>query len=136
MYIFTPFTNVLPENNPFKVFEDWMKVGDSVLRGTAFPNAATRVEENEAVVDLEVPGVDPDAITLSMEKNTLRVEGPVPERHLPSEAAEEAKTFSRTFELPFPVDEEHIEAKYALGVLSIRLPKVKETATRKITIIK
>jgi HSP20 family protein len=42
--------------------------------------------------------------------------------------------FSRSVELPGPVDEDRVEARLRNGVLTIQLPKQEEAKTRKIVV--
>ena len=42
--------------------------------------------------------------------------------------------FSRALELPAPVDGEHVQARYANGVLQVTLPKAAEARSRRIEI--
>ena len=46
----------------------------------------------------------------------------------------ETGNFQRTFQLPFEVEAEKIEAKYEKGVLQITLPRLKEDLPKKIKI--
>jgi len=43
-------------------------------------------------------------------------------------------SFTRTVTLPFPVDENNVEARFENGVLKVRLPKHESAKPRKITI--
>lgn len=79
-----------------------------------------------------VAGVDPDTLTVILEKDVLTICG---ER---SATAEEEQNdclyrecywgkFSRSIILPTPVQEKGIEARLANGVLKIKLPKAQES---------
>ena len=100
-------------------------------------------EKNDAyVISLELPGVLPEHVELSFEKNTLTIRGtnasglPNTENgELRVYAAERLSgSFERTIRLPEYVDSEHIEATFAHGVLTITVPKSQAATPRKIAI--
>jgi HSP20 family protein len=104
-----------------------------------FPATNVWVSENSAVVTTEVPGIDPIALEISVVKDSLTLRG--------SRKAEELKEgeayhrqerwngqFTRTLELPFPVDADKVEARFAKGVLYISLPRAEADKPRKITV--
>ena len=43
-------------------------------------------------------------------------------------------TFNRTFELPFKVDADKVEAKFSKGILYITLPRAEEDKPKKISV--
>ena len=93
--------------------------------------------EYRVLVDL--PGVDPAAIQLRVEKDTLTIQV---DRKQPKPAAGETPhrserafgTFLRSFTLPRGVDAAGVEASYEQGVLSVRLPKREEAKARTIAV--
>lgn len=92
---------------------------------------AGEVEEtgNEIVVRVEVPGMEKEDCSITIEDNMLYVSG---EKHLAR--ASQGSTyhvmeraygvFQRAIPLPRNVDADKAEANYKNGVLSVRLPKV------------
>ena len=95
--------------------------------------------ENEIVVTAELPGIERDQITLSLQENILTLHG--------VRDFERAKggnryhriersygSFSRTFTIPAIVNEDTIQADFKDGVLTIVLPKVESGAARQIRI--
>lgn len=90
-------------------------------------------------VVLDLPGVDPASIKLSVEKDTLAVTA---ERKLATLAqgqelhrSERAfGAFARSFTLPASVDAGRVEATYEAGVLSVILPKREEAKARTIPV--
>ena len=102
------------------------------LSGTLFENLMFEVTgEQPSVtqskdgydVTLDVPGVKRDDISVSVERNRLKVAGKRGER-----------SFSRSWYIPAEVDAERIESSLADGVLSIRMPLRDRGAPRKVTI--
>jgi HSP20 family protein len=91
-------------------------------------------------VHLDLPGVDPSAIRLEVEKDTLSVSAE--RRFTPSAAGEEVHrserpfgAFSRSFTLPSSVDAGRVEARYEAGVLTVTLPKREEARARTIPVV-
>ena len=114
------------------------------LRRTAFlPGYAARqyplvnlYEDKEAVyVEALAPGVDSATLDLSVQGNTLTISG---EKAASADRSAEAfhrsersaGRFVRTVDLPFAVDDAHVEATYRNGLLLVILPK-HETAKPK-----
>jgi HSP20 family protein len=94
---------------------------------------------DEFVVEFDLPGVDPDAIELSVERNVLTVRA---ERR-PSRRDENVEmqvsertlgVFSRQLFLGETLDSEHIAADYAAGVLTLRIPVAERAKPRTISI--
>ncbi|HQH29250.1 MAG TPA: Hsp20/alpha crystallin family protein [Oligoflexia bacterium] len=93
----------------------------------------------EIRLNLEVPGVDPKNIEISISGNMLTIEGEKSE-----EVEDKGKgfyrserrfgSFRRTVELPQPVEEDSISADYKNGVLTIKAKKAAGTEKKKIPI--
>ena len=91
------------------------------------------------VVAFDLPGIDPDAIELDVERNVLTVKA---ERR-PVQAGEQVEmqvaerplgVFSRQLFLGDSLDAERIEAHYEAGVLTLRIPIAERAKPRKISI--
>ena len=107
-------------------------------RPTAMPMDAWRSGET-FVVAFDLPGVDPDAIELDVERNVLTVKAerrPVTARdEVEMQVAERPLgVFSRQLFLGDTLDAEHIAADYEAGVLTLRIPVAEKAKPRKITI--
>jgi HSP20 family protein len=91
------------------------------------------------VLKLEIPGLNDEDINVSVENNTLTVQG---ERKFEKEEKEENfhrierryGSFARTFKLPNTVDAEKVEAAYDKGILKITLAKRAEAKPRQIKV--
>ncbi len=103
---------------------------------------AVDVRETEEAIDVtvELPGIDPKNVEISIEGDLLEIKG---EKTVTRETEEKARwhrferrsgKFSRSFQLPAEVDREAIEAKSADGLLSLRLPKKAEAQPKRIDI--
>ncbi len=123
----------------------WPKIVDPLRRFGAkvseyFTPASDAAATDDAyVVEVELPGVKEEDISVQLHGNMLIVKGNKQSSH-----EEENKTyyfsertygaFQRTFRLPADVDDSRIEAVAADGVLTLRIPKRKEVKIAKRTI--
>jgi HSP20 family protein len=85
-------------------------------------------DDEQVVVKLEVPGMDPDDFDVSVVGDLLVVRGEKrvawDNRRGDFYIAERAYgRFQRAVRLPAPVDEANARARYDAGVLTVRLPK-------------
>jgi HSP20 family protein len=107
-------------------------------RPTAMPMDAYRAGD-QFVVAFDLPGVDPDAIELDVERNVLTVKAerrPVAMgEHVEMQVAERPLgVFSRQLFLGDTLDVERIDAAYDAGVLTLRIPVAEKAKPRKIAI--
>jgi len=118
---------------------DRMSDGFSLRRAPNFPalNVWTNIEG--ALVTAEVPGVEPDAIDISIVDRTLILRG---SRQV-DDLGENVKMhrqergygeFQRTLSLPFHIETEQIKATFKNGVLTITLPRAEEEKPKKIAV--
>jgi len=126
-----------------QVFERFLGSEDSdqsnVVTSQWAPRVDIREDDKAFVIFADIPGVDPSAIEVSMDKGILTIKG---ERT--SAIAEQAGrftrversqgTFHRRFALPDSADADQISASGKHGVLEISIPKKAETTPRRITI--
>jgi HSP20 family protein len=92
--------------------------------------------EKHYVLEVDLPGVDPNSVQVELEQGLLQIRGERQASH-GEEAAyayreRRAGKFERSFRVPEAVDADGITAKYDKGVLEIRVPKVERS--RKIPI--
>ena len=101
------------------------------------------VERSDAyLISAELPGVDPAAVDISFENNTLTLHG-TKQPSLKREENEELRVytaerlsgeFERAVRLPEYVEGHKIEATYAHGVLTITVPKAAAARPRRIEV--
>jgi HSP20 family protein len=112
---------------------------DGTLTSNWIP-AVDVFEDTDAVrIAVEVPGVNPDNITISLEQNVLTISG---EKQQVSEEKTERVhryeraygSFSRSFTLPSTVDADRIDANTENGVLSVVIPKAEKAKPRQIQV--
>ena len=107
-------------------------------RPTAMPMDAYRAGD-KFVVAFDLPGVDPDAIELDVERNVLTVKAerrpPSTGEHVEMQVAERPLgVFSRQLFLGDTLDTDHIDAGNDAGVLTLRIPIAERAKPRKISI--
>lgn len=103
-----------------------------------FPPTNVFDDKDGLVVRSEVPGIAPDAITISVERNTLTITG---ERPRDTEAKgsfhrreRRFGKFARSLRLPADLQGENARAECRDGVLTIRIPKRAETKPKHVQI--
>lgn len=106
---------------------------------TAFPAINAWTTEDEEIVTVELPGVSPDEIDLSIVNDVLTISGErkaaTPEGELRYHRRERfAGKFSRSMQLAFVVDANKVTAGYENGVLKITLPRAEADKPRKIAV--
>ncbi|MBW0116648.1 Hsp20/alpha crystallin family protein [Pseudonocardia abyssalis] len=107
-------------------------------RPTAMPMDAYRDGE-QFVVCFDLPGVEPEAIELDVERNVLTVKAErrprITGEHVEMQVAERPLgVFSRQLFLGDTLDVEHIDAGYEAGVLTLRIPIAERAKPRRISI--
>lgn len=137
--------------SPFDALLDMRREMDRLLGGFDRPNggelaswtAPTEVREtgDALLFAIELPGMRPEDIELTVENSVLTVSG---EKKFEREAeADEGEyrlferrygRFSRSFSLPNTVDANNVDASYDNGVLTVRLPKSETARPRRIEI--
>ncbi|MCA9803933.1 MAG: Hsp20/alpha crystallin family protein [Cyanobacteria bacterium HKST-UBA02] len=149
-----PMLSLQSEMN--KLFENFFS-GDDEIFGTfglspslsrgsfdpLMPRADVSESEKELLVSLELPGISEEDVLVSLADNVLTISG---------EKKQESKTdekgwyrmerhygsFSRTIPLPCEVEDDKVDACFKNGVLTIKMPKARESVrqAKKITVRK
>jgi HSP20 family protein len=106
-------------------------------RPAVMPMDAYR-DGNQYVVQFDLPGVAPESIDLSVERNVLTVKA---ERNLAFSDSVDVQVserprgvFSRQLFLGETLDADNVEADYDAGVLTLRIPIAEQAKPRKIAI--
>jgi HSP20 family protein len=99
------------------------------------PAADLYETEKEYSIIVDLPGIERDALEISLDDNRLVIRG---ERALENEGEHRVERpqgrFMRKFGVPATVDQKAITAEYKDGVLRVRLPKRSEQKTRRVEI--
>src|SRR5262249_10428416 len=96
--------------------------------------------DDEVIVCMDLPGVDPQAVDVALAGNMLTIKGerPAPAPH-PAQVAHVSErrrgNFSRSIPLPVPVNPEDVGAESRNGTLTVRLAKQQSAKARHIPIV-
>lgn len=105
-----------------------------------FPSVNVWANGEEATVTMEVPGIDPKAVDISVAGKMLSVRGSrEPEKAQEGESCHRNErwygSFSRSIELPYLIDQNKVQARFSKGVLQIALPRAEADKPKKITVV-
>ena len=105
------------------------------------PPVSVEERSDEIILTAELPGMNGDAVEITLENNVLTISG---EKRESREEGEEGGryhlversfgSFRRSFTLPRTVRGEGITAGFDNGLLTVRLPKAEEAVSRKIEV--
>lgn len=105
------------------------------------PQADVIESENDIRVEVEMPGLHPEDVDVSLEGNLLTISG---EKREERTEGDERSTwhlserrfgrFSRAFVLPRDVEQDQIQAQFEHGVLRVTIPKSERARRRRIEI--
>jgi len=112
---------------------------NEVSAGINYPAVDIYEKDEKLVFEAELPGLDKENISVDVKGRTITLSG---ERQRNSEVKEESRyrkersygKFERTFNLPFEVSGEQIEATYRDGVLTLTVEKPEEQKAKQVTI--
>jgi len=108
--------------------------------GRAWAPALDISERKDAyVVTVEVPGIKPEELDITLEDGLLTIQG---ERRFSQESSDQQwhrverryGSFRRSITLPSQVQADSIEASFENGVLEVVVPKAEEAKPKKITV--
>ena len=131
----------LLQNQMNRLFDTALQGWTGDANGTTswIPAADIYESDEELVVNLDLPGVDPKSVDVRMENGVLSIRG---ERQFDTNRNPEAfhrlerfhGPFARAFTLSTPVDPDKIRANFNAGVLTIALPKAEAAKPKRIQI--
>ncbi|THG31601.1 Hsp20/alpha crystallin family protein [Naasia lichenicola] len=130
---------MLMQHDPFRDLDRLtQQVFGTLARPTSMPLDAWR-DGDDFVVELDLPGIDPDRLDIDVERNILTIRAERVSR-MPDAANAVATErpwglFSRQLVLGDALDTERVEADYTAGVLSLRIPVAEKAKPRKINIL-
>jgi HSP20 family protein len=122
-----------------RILDDVMhrSVGTATNPRSFVPAIDVRTSEEEVVLQCDLPGVRQEDLELMLENHRLTIKG-----HRKFDAKDDEHvvigraygTFSRVVSLGETLDDEHLSAQLADGVLTVRIPKQPKAKPRKIQI--
>lgn len=106
---------------------------------TVFPALNVFEERENLTVKAELPGVEAGDLTISLEGDTLTIQGKRETKHNGEKLSYhrreiEAGNFSRAINLPVKVNPETVTARLSNGILTITLEKAAEVKPRQVTV--
>jgi HSP20 family protein len=141
---------MLIRNNPWQLLNDLNTIFDTGLRSRThddsnvesshwIPAVDIKEDEDKFTLVVDIPGVNPKDVEISMENNVLTLkggrEGAINEARLGYHRIERIKgSFYRRFTLPDTADAQQVAAKSRHGVLEVIIGKKKAVHARKIAI--
>ena len=131
-------------NQPARDFGFLREAMDNLFSGASgtvheFPPVNVWANDNGAIIQAELPGVESAHIDIAVVNNTLTLKG----KRAGEELKEDGRVlrrerqrgeFARALNLPFKVDGNAVSATFDKGVLTITLPRAESDKPRKIAI--
>ncbi|KPJ84894.1 hypothetical protein AMJ57_05135 [Parcubacteria bacterium SG8_24] len=96
-------------------------------------------DKDSVVAEMNLPGIDPDALDISFEEGYLRVSGSRQEEKETKKKDYHSKeirrgSFERLARIPRAVDADKAKATYKDGVLKVVMPRKAETRSRQVKV--
>ncbi len=106
---------------------------------SSFPQFDLSESDNEVTLRAELPGLEPDDIRVEVTGNALTLSG---EKSSEKEeqrgecrySERQFGSFSRTIPLPVGIEADKVDATFAGGVLTVRLPKSADAQPRRVKV--
>ncbi|MCA9873468.1 MAG: Hsp20/alpha crystallin family protein [Anaerolineales bacterium] len=105
----------------------------------SFPALNVWSNADGLLVTAEVPGVELEDLDIAIVDKTLTLSGKRELVDLPEDARYHRRErgsgqFSRSIELPYRIEADHVQATFDRGVLTIRLPRAEDEKPRRIKV--
>jgi HSP20 family protein len=118
----------------------YVEKGKGQNRANVYPALNIFEEADRLVITAELPGVKAEDLDLSIEGETLTIQGKRDRRQDETGASYHRReiefgSFSRAIALPVKVDTEHVGARLSNGILTITLLKASAVTPRQIKVI-
>lgn len=134
----------LVNRNPFNDVSYLQKEMNRLFNGVSsearvYPPVNLWGNSDELVLKAEVPGLDPEKISVTVTGTKLTIEGTskpakCDENMICHRRERETGAFVRSIRLPYPVENGKVSAKYSNGVLTVALPRAEVNKPKKIEI--
>ena len=117
----------------------FLRILNDAQRQTEYPPVNTAKSDDTLLFCVELPGISPDDLEISVKNDTLILKGERKQTKLPENVTFQKQergygSFVRTFALPMKVAADSIDAVYADGILTIKAEKAPEEKARKIAV--
>jgi len=129
---------MLLQHDPFRDLDRLtQQVFGTMTRPSSMPLDAWR-DGDEFVVELDLPGIDPDKLDIDVERNVLTIKAErlsrIPDAVDAVASERPWGVFSRQLVLGDSLDTEKVDADYTAGVLCLRIPIAEKAKPRKISV--
>lgn len=120
--------------------ESFFNRWDREMTGTMWPRIDILEESDNFVLKADLPGMEKDDISISVDGRTLTIYGEKKEMKRETKKGNyyhferSYGTFRRSFSLPTHVDEKKIEAHYKNGVLELWIKKTGQSVSKAIEV--
>jgi len=127
-----------PMLDPFSEFDKFFEEWNGTQQGFV-PALDVYQDKEHVVVETQLPGVNPENVTISIENDVLTIEGKAEKKSEVDEKNYYRKeirsgSFHRAVALPTSVAGEKASAEYTGGVLKITIPKEERAKPKQIKI--
>jgi HSP20 family protein len=106
---------------------------------TWYPPLDLVEEKDRLLAHLELPGIDPESVQVTLQGDLLVIQGERKDEHEETQSKylkrEHAYgSFQRSVQLPYRVQADKVKAQYKNGIMTIVLPKAEESVGRQIPV--
>jgi len=124
-----PFTHLRREMD--RLFDDFFRTpmlggGGPGSGSPGWPSLEVKESEDQVTITAELPGMNEKDVELSLYNGMLTLKGEKKSEHEDKDQGWSERfygRFERSVALPMGADEEHCEAEFRDGVLTVRMPK-------------
>jgi HSP20 family protein len=121
------------------LFNRFMGEPWGAMEEIAMPRTDVAETDKEVKISMELPGIDPKEVDISVTGGILSVRGEKKEERQEEHrdfhyVERQFGSFHRTFQLPTTVDPDKVDAQYKNGVLHITLEKQPQAQARRIAV--
>jgi HSP20 family protein len=115
-------------------------IGEVRGSGRSWGLAVDMYETNDnLIVKASVPGIKPEQLDVTVQGETLTIKGEAQDEQEREQGRYHVRerrhgAFSRTLTLPFPIQNDKVQATFENGVLTLTLPKAEEIKPRNIKV--
>ncbi len=121
----------------FRTRTPWTE--EEMAQGAWVPAVDIYETKDSIVLNVELPGVTKEEISLEVKDNTLTLRG---EKKMEKDVKEESYhrmertygSFMRAFTLPSTVQQEKVKARFKDGILEVSIPKAEEAKPKQIKV--
>lgn len=137
----TALSRIQHELNHLMSMKPWDDVEEELfsLGSDWVPAVDVKTEKERYLIQVDVPGVKPEDIDISLDNELLTIQGHRKEEKKAEENGFQrverfSGSFFRRLSLPGSIDADHVNAKVHNGVLEVTVPRQEAKAPKKITV--